>query len=146
MTAQKEDQKLVFNTDNCLMKGEIIAECPLLQVKCIAECYIGEHSAILTTFIKLPFSIKAIVLSIFKWSLKTGFTAISIINLTFVFIYMERSGLVVDCWTGDRVVTGPNLTGVTALCPLARHINPCLVLVHSRKAHPDTTENLLTGT
>ena len=34
----------------------------------------GEHSAILSTFIKLPFSIKTFVLSIFKWPLKTGFT------------------------------------------------------------------------
>ena len=33
-----------------------------------------EHSAILSTFIKLPFSIKTFVLSIFKWPLKTGFT------------------------------------------------------------------------
>ena len=34
------------------------------------------HSAILLTFIKLPFSIKTFVLSIFKWPLKTGFTMI----------------------------------------------------------------------
>ena len=34
----------------------------------------GEHSAILSTFIKLPFSIKTFVLSIFKWPLETGFT------------------------------------------------------------------------
>ena len=33
-----------------------------------------EHSAILLTFIKLPFSIKTFVLSIFKWPLMTGFT------------------------------------------------------------------------
>ena len=33
-----------------------------------------EHSAILTTFIKLPFVINIIVLSIFEWPLKTGFT------------------------------------------------------------------------
>ena len=33
-----------------------------------------EHSAILLTFIKLPFSIKTFVVSIFKWPLKTGFT------------------------------------------------------------------------
>ena len=33
-----------------------------------------EHSAILSTFIKLPFTIKTLVLSIFKWPLKTGFT------------------------------------------------------------------------
>ena len=32
-----------------------------------------EHSAILSTFIKLPFVIK-IVLSFFEWPLKTGFT------------------------------------------------------------------------
>ena len=34
----------------------------------------GEHSAILLTFIKLPFVIKIFALSIFEWSLKTGFT------------------------------------------------------------------------
>ena len=34
----------------------------------------GEHSAILLTFIKLPFVIKVFVLSIFEWLLKTGFT------------------------------------------------------------------------
>ena len=34
----------------------------------------GEHSAILSTFIKLPLSIVTFALSIFKWPLKTGFT------------------------------------------------------------------------
>ena len=34
----------------------------------------GEHSAILSTFIKLAFVIKIFVLSIFEWPLKTGFT------------------------------------------------------------------------
>ena len=34
-----------------------------MQVKTIAEC---EHSAILSTFIKLPFVIKIFVLSIFE--------------------------------------------------------------------------------
>ena len=33
-----------------------------------------EHSAILSTFITLPFIIKIFVLSIFEWPLKTGFT------------------------------------------------------------------------
>ena len=33
-----------------------------------------EHSAILSTFIKLPFVFKIFVLSIFEWLLKTGFT------------------------------------------------------------------------
>ena len=40
----------------------------------------GEHSAILQTFIKLPFSIKTFILSIFKWPLKTGFTVLHIYN------------------------------------------------------------------
>ena len=38
----------------------------------------GEHSAILLTFIKLPFAINAFVLSIFEWPFKTGFTVIYI--------------------------------------------------------------------
>ena len=46
----------------------------LMQVKSIAE---GEHSAILSAFIKLPFAIKTFVLSIFERPLKTGFTVIS---------------------------------------------------------------------
>ena len=33
-----------------------------------------EHSAILLTFIKLPFAIKTCVLSIFEWLQKIGFT------------------------------------------------------------------------
>ena len=33
----------------------------------------GEHSAILSTFYKLPFIFKTFVLSIFQWPLKTGF-------------------------------------------------------------------------
>ena len=37
----------------------------------------GEHSAILSTFIMLPFVIKTFVLSIFEWPLKTGFTVIN---------------------------------------------------------------------
>ena len=34
----------------------------------------GEHSAILPTFIKLPFVFKSFALSIFEWPFKTGFT------------------------------------------------------------------------
>ena len=45
-----------------------------MQVKSIAECSKGgEHSAILSTFIKLQFVIKIFVLSIFEWPLYTGF-------------------------------------------------------------------------
>ena len=57
----KRTQKLVFNIDD-----------PLMQVKSIAECSKGSILLILLTFIKLPFSIKTVVLSIFKWPLKTG--------------------------------------------------------------------------
>ena len=35
-----------------------------------------EHSAILSTFIKLPIIIKIFVLSIFEWPFYTGFTVI----------------------------------------------------------------------
>ena len=44
----------------------------------------GEHSATLSTFIKLPFVIKIFALSIFEWPPKTGFTVQSnLINLKF---------------------------------------------------------------
>ena len=46
----------------------------LIYVEIIAKCSRGEHSAILLTSIKLPFSIKTLVLSIFKRPFKTGFT------------------------------------------------------------------------
>ena len=36
----------------------------------------GEHSAILSTFIKLPFVIKIFVLSFFEWRFYTGFTVV----------------------------------------------------------------------
>ena len=36
----------------------------------------GEHSAILSTFLKLPFVIKIRVLSIFEWPFFTGFTVL----------------------------------------------------------------------
>ena len=37
----------------------------------------GEHSAILSTFIKLPFVVKNFVLSIFEWPFYKGFTVYS---------------------------------------------------------------------
>ena len=67
----KKKPKLGFKTDYRLM-----------QVKSIAECSEGEHSAILSTFIKLPFPIKIFVLSTFKWLLKTGFTVFNNILVT----------------------------------------------------------------
>ena len=62
------------------------------------------------------------------------------------FLYWERSSTVVECLTQDRGVAGLSFTGVTGLCPWARHINACLVMVQPRKARPDITEKLLTGT
>ena len=49
--ATQKGQKLVLKANYCLM-----------QVKSIAEC--SKHSAILLTFIRLPFAIKTLVLSI----------------------------------------------------------------------------------
>ena len=45
-----------------------------MQVKSIAG--VLQYSAILSTFIKLLFVLKVIVLSIFEWPLKTGFTVL----------------------------------------------------------------------
>ena len=39
-----------------------------------------------------------------------------------------------------------SLINGTVLCPWARQINPCLVLVKPRKTHPNITEKLLTET
>ena len=43
----------------------------------------GEQSAILLTFIKLPFVIKVFVLSIFEWPVYTGFT-VTVLKRIFV--------------------------------------------------------------
>ena len=51
----------------------------------------------------------------------------------------------VECLTRDRGAAGSSLTGVTVLCPLARHINPSLAVVQHRKTHPYITERLLMG-
>ena len=60
----KKDQKLVFMTDNRLMQDKVLQNAP------------REHSTILLTFIKLQFVINTLVLSIFEWPLKTGFTVL----------------------------------------------------------------------
>ena len=68
-----------------------------MQVNSIAECSKGEHSAILLTFIKLPFVIKSFVLSIFEWPLKTGFTVV-IINNMIVIHHDDHHHLGVCIW------------------------------------------------
>ena len=52
---------------------------------------LGEHSAILSTFIKLPFVIKIFVLSIFKWRIKTGFTVHSLVCRALLFYCRETT-------------------------------------------------------
>ena len=46
-----------------------------MQVKVLQNA-LREHSAMLSTFIKLPFVLKTIFLYIFEWPLKTGFTVV----------------------------------------------------------------------
>ena len=49
----------------------------------------GEHSAILLTFIKLPFVIKIFVLSIFELPLKTGFTVLGLARVQTQLFFIE---------------------------------------------------------
>ena len=46
-----------------------------------------ERSATLSTFIKLPFVIKILVLSIFEWPLETGFTVLDIVLFVLYFTF-----------------------------------------------------------
>ena len=50
------------------------------------------------------------------------------------------------CLTQDQRVVASSLTSITALCPRAGHINPCLGLVQPSKTRPDVAERLFTGT
>ena len=64
------DKPLKKKTKNCFFYDRLSLNagqkyCRMLQ---------REHSAILLTFIKLPLVLKIFVMSIFEWSLKTGFT------------------------------------------------------------------------
>ena len=59
----KRRQKIGFQDRLSLNAGQ--KYCRMLQ---------GEHSALLSTFIKLLHVIKIVVLSILEWPLKTGFT------------------------------------------------------------------------
>ena len=63
----------------------------------------GEHSAILSTFNKLPFVIKICVLSIFEWPLRLGFTVCTnglffrfdTINLGWSIVYIEVTQIII---------------------------------------------------
>ena len=58
-----------------------------------------EYSAIISTFIKLPFVIKIFVLSIFEWPFYTGFTVL----LIKVGSKPHRGALIVCCQTNTRI-------------------------------------------
>ena len=51
----------------------------------------------------------------------------------------------VECLTRDREAADSSLTGITALCHSARHINPSLVLVQPLKTRSYITERFLMG-
>ena len=57
---------------------------------------------------------------------------------------LGSSGSVVEFFTRDWGAAGSS-TGVTELCPWARHIYPSIVLVQTRKTNPCLTERLLMG-
>ena len=61
----------------CSLFSKLKINYPSMQVNSNAECSKGiEHSAILLTFIRLPFVIKILVLSIFEWPFYTSFTRV----------------------------------------------------------------------
>ena len=80
--------KIGFQDQVSLNASQSIAECSngsILQyfgpplscstsIKLYCRMLQGEHSAILSTSIKLPFVIKIFVLSVFEWPFYTGFT------------------------------------------------------------------------
>ena len=77
-----------------------------------------------------------------------------LINISVVFHNFELgsssvicwcSGSVEECLTRDRGAGGSRLTGVTALCPLVRHINHSLALVQPRETRPFISERLFMG-
>ena len=55
----------------------------------------GEHSAILSTFIKLQFVIKTFVLSIFEWPLKTGLLYVKCLLISNTFLFQLSNKMVV---------------------------------------------------
>ena len=74
-TIKKTENKIVFQDPLSLNAGQ--KYCRMLQ---------GEHSAILSTFIKLPFVIKIFVLSIFEWPFYPGFTVLNRMQIIIVLI------------------------------------------------------------
>ena len=70
LTGYSKRPKIGFQDQLSLYAGQ--KYCRMLQ---------GEHSAILSTFIKLPFAINTFILSIYQLPLKTGFTVSEVYSL-----------------------------------------------------------------
>ena len=84
-----------------------------------------EHSAILSTFIKLPFAIKIFLLSIFEWPLKTDFTVQLKYFVTYSFIIAINERALTaksrQCFRPDKTLLDKqnmhcSLTGVRHIC------------------------------
>ena len=86
MATQKKHQKLVSRQIISLNAGQ--KYCRMLLESILHP---REHSAILLTFIKLPFVIKTFVLSIFEWMLKTVFTVYEKFNSSLVLVQPRKT-------------------------------------------------------
>ena len=107
----KKNTKIGFQYQLSLNAGQ--KHCRMLQ---------REHSAILSTFIMLQFSIKTFVLSILKWPLKTGFTVLH----SFQVILLTYCNPVVSTIESDELARPMNLR-ISQF-----HISgPLLVCLHS---------------
>ena len=84
--------------------------------------------------------------SLYRFKIFASFPTLHCIHMSGTWNIGEQSGSVVECLTWDRGAAAPSLTSVTVLCPWARHIYPCLVLVQPWTTCPDITEKVLTGT
>ena len=79
----------------------------------------GDHSAILSTFIKLPFVIKIFVLSNLEWLLKTGFT-VTCISYAFATKYIFLNGMFVF-WFGLMLYIPVNSYGQVGMVSSPNH-------------------------
>ena len=111
----------------------------------------GEHSALLSTFIKLPFVMKIFDLSIFEWPFYTDLTVI-IVLVDQQDSHMKITALITGAqWLSGRVLDSrPRGHGFEphwrhCIVSLSKNINPSLVLVQPRKTRPFITERLLMG-
>ena len=96
-----------------------------------------EHSAILSTFIELPFVIKIFVLSIFEWSLKTGFTVITI-RINYMFYGCSTSALHIHETELYTTMTNKTITwfGLFKKPKHSRFIQNCLLSNYPRYINP----------